>query len=353
MTRTRTQVGDRRRRPGRADARAPAAPRGHRVGRAREPRAATTSSSACAPACWSRARSTCSSRAGRRASGWTARGSCTAASSCSSTASATASTSATLTGGRTHHRLRAEGGGQGPDRRAPRGRRAAAVRGRATCRCTSSTASSPRVTFRHDGATHELECDVIAGCDGFHGVCRAADPARRAAEYEREYPFAWLGILADVAPVHRRARSTPTTSAASRCTACARRRSAASTSRCRPTRTRRVARRADLGGAADAARRCDGWTLHEGPIAREGRHRRCAASSSSRCSYGRLFLAGDAAHIVPPTGAKGLNLAVADVRVLADALAAWYAHGRRGAARRLLGALPAPRLARRSTSRGG
>ena len=81
----------------------------------------------------------------------------------------------------------------------------------------------PAIRFEHDGRAQELECDFIAGCDGFHGVCRATIPEAALRTYSRDYPFGWLGILAAVRAVQRRARSTPITSAASRCTACARR----------------------------------------------------------------------------------------------------------------------------------
>jgi 2-polyprenyl-6-methoxyphenol hydroxylase-like FAD-dependent oxidoreductase len=111
---------------------------------------------------------------------------------------------------------------------------------------------SPHVTYQLDGERHELRAEVIAGCDGFHGVCRTAIPADVLKVWEREYPFAWLGILADVAPstdelIYAR------TSVASRCTACARPASAAFTSRWRPMRTSQLAGPAHLGRAARAS----------------------------------------------------------------------------------------------------
>ena len=120
--------------------------------------------------------------------------------------------------------------------------------------------------------------------------------------------------------------STPGTSAASPSTACARPRSPGSTSSAHPTRTRRTGR---TSGSGRSCRRGSVSTAGSSTRARSWRRASpaCAASSSSRCSTARLFLAGDAAHIVPPTGAKGLNLAVADVRILAAALAAWYRDG--------------------------
>ena len=214
---------------------------------------------------------------------------------------------------------------------------AAALRGRGRHASHDIDTDAPGVRFRHDGAEQELRCDVVAGCDGFHGVCRAAIPDGVLYVYEREYPFAWLGILAEVPPSSRRAHlrhhergfalhslRSPS-SAASTCSATP------------DDDLDGVARRAHLGGAARALRdRATAGRLERGPDRREGRSRRCAAFVVEPMQHGRLFLAGDAAHIVPPTGAKGLNLAVADVRVLAEALAEWYDQRRRGGARRLL-----------------
>ena len=170
-----------------------------------------------------------------------------------------------------------------------------------------------------------LECDVVAGCDGFHGVCRPTIPAGVLRTFEREYPFGWLGILADVAPSndeliyahHERGFALLSL------------RSPDAQPPLPPVPPRRghrrVARRAHLGGAAGAARRSTGWTLDEGPMLEKG-VTPMRSFVAEPMQHGRLFLAGDAAHIVPPTGAKGLNLAVADVRVLADALASLVPH---------------------------
>jgi p-hydroxybenzoate 3-monooxygenase len=161
----------------------------------------------------------------------------------------------------------------------------------------------------------ELECDVIAGCDGFHGVCREAVPAQ---VFEREYPYGWLGILADVAPsmdelvyAHHE-------------------RGFALLSLRSPERSRyylQVAHDEDAAAWSDAQiwdelrRRTelDGWELHEGPVLEKG-VTGMRSFVAEPMQHGRLYLAGDAAHIVPPTGAKGLNLAIADVRVLAAAI---------------------------------
>jgi p-hydroxybenzoate 3-monooxygenase len=185
---------------------------------------------------------------------------------------------------------------------------------------------TPGIAFTHDGQRTELTCDFIAGCDGFHGVCRDAIPARMRTVFEREYPFAWLGILADVPPstdeliYARHDRGFALHSLRS------------------PSISRlylQVDPHDDLANWPDEriwselhtrlARR-DGWSLKEGPVLEKG----ITPMRSFVCEpmqHGRLFLAGDAAHIVPPTGAKGLNLAMNDVRVLADALVEWYGDG--------------------------
>jgi p-hydroxybenzoate 3-monooxygenase len=188
----------------------------------------------------------------------------------------------------------------------------------------------PFVRFRRGGVEEELECDVIAGCDGFHGVSRASIPDGALRVFAREYPFAWLGILAAVPPsseeliyaYHERgfALHSLRSPELSRLYV-----------QCSPDDAlaewpdERVWAELQARFATD-----DGWTLAEGPVV----EKTIAPMRSfvvEPMRHGRLFLAGDAAHIVPPTGAKGLNLAAADVRVLADALAAWYEHGDEGA----------------------
>jgi p-hydroxybenzoate 3-monooxygenase len=185
---------------------------------------------------------------------------------------------------------------------------------------------APFITYRTvEGADARLDCDVIAGCDGFHGICRPAIGADRLQIAEREYPFGWLGILADVAP------STDELIYAYHD------RGFAMHSLRSPTLSRlylQVDPNDDIGNWPDdriweelhLRFEAPGWSLTEGPIVEKGitPMRSFVAAPMRR---GRLFLAGDAAHIVPPTGAKGLNLAVNDVRVLAEALTAYYANG--------------------------
>jgi p-hydroxybenzoate 3-monooxygenase len=177
-----------------------------------------------------------------------------------------------------------------------------------------------------DGTRHEVTCAAIAGCDGFHGICRPAIPFRLCTVHESAYPYAWLGILADVPP------STDELIYCHHSNGFA----------LHSLRTPKISRlylqvRPDEDIAAwpderiwaELRRRfaLPGWHLHEGPVLDKGiTPMRSFVSAPMR--YGRLFLAGDAAHIVPPTGAKGLNLALADVAVLADALASLVGHGR-------------------------
>jgi p-hydroxybenzoate 3-monooxygenase len=183
----------------------------------------------------------------------------------------------------------------------------------------------PLIRYEHDGRRHELECDFIAGCDGFHGVCRATIPQAALRTYAREYPFGWLGILAAVAPAceeliyahHERgfALYSLRSPELSRLYV-----------QCRPDE--------DIGEWPDERiweelqlrLGLEGWAVAEGPVLEKGvTGMRSFVAEPMR--YGRLYLAGDAAHIVPPTGAKGLNLAIADVRILAEALASWHATG--------------------------
>jgi p-hydroxybenzoate 3-monooxygenase len=186
----------------------------------------------------------------------------------------------------------------------------------------------PVITFTHDGRTQELECDLIAGCDGFHGVCRPAIPAGLLHESSREYPFGWLGILADVAPSNDELVYAHSE------------RGFALLSLRSPTLSRlylQVAPDEDIGLWPDERiweelqRRLGvpGWTLDEGPILEKG-ITGMRSFVAEPMQHGRLFLTGDAAHIVPPTGAKGLNLAIADAAVLAEAISTWYATGDRG-----------------------
>ncbi len=181
----------------------------------------------------------------------------------------------------------------------------------------------PKVRFRKDGRDQELACDFIAGCDGFHGICRPSIPSSHISIYERIYPFAWLGILANAAP----ASDELVYSLHERGFALFSMRSPQVTRlylQCAPDED--IARWPDERIWSELGTRLqttDGWRPNEGPITQKGvTPMRSVVAEPMR--YGRLFLAGDAAHIVPPTGAKGLNLAMADVHRLAAALSAFY-----------------------------
>jgi p-hydroxybenzoate 3-monooxygenase len=183
----------------------------------------------------------------------------------------------------------------------------------------------PVIRFLHEGEDRELRCDLIAGCDGSHGVSRESIPAGVLTAFEREYPFAWLGILAAAPPSNEELIYAYSE------------RGFALHSMRSPTVTRlylQVHPDEELDEWSDSRiwdeleRRLgiDGWTLNTGEVLEKGvTGMRSFVVEPMQC--GRLFLAGDAAHIVPPTGAKGLNLAVADVRLLAEAIAAWYRSG--------------------------
>ncbi len=192
---------------------------------------------------------------------------------------------------------------------------------------SAQSASKPSIRFRKDGEPHELTCDFIAGCDGFHGICRPSVPAGVLQMFERIYPFAWLGILAEAAPsseeliyaYHERgfALLSMRSPLISRLYL-----------QCSPEED--IANWQDEKIWQELHRRLatdDGWKLTEGPIVQKG-ITPMRSFVIEPMQYGKMFLAGDAAHIVPPTGAKGLNLAVADVRVLARAFADFYSTGR-------------------------
>ena len=183
----------------------------------------------------------------------------------------------------------------------------------------------PVLRFRHAGAEVELTCDFVAGCDGFHGVSRDSIPGGVLTSYTRDYPFAWLGILAAAPPSNEELIYAYHD------------RGFALHSMRSPTLTRlylQVRPDEDLAEWPDERiweeleRRLglEGWTLNTGEIVEKG-VTPMRSFVVEPMQHGKLFLAGDAAHIVPPTGAKGLNLAVADVRLLATALAAWYVNG--------------------------
>src|SRR5579872_1381253 len=188
--------------------------------------------------------------------------------------------------------------------------------------------ATPRIHFQQDGEPMELQCDFIAGCDGSHGVCRPSVPPGILSTYERTYPFAWLGILAEAPPACEELVYTHHP------------RGFALFSMRSPRITRlylQCSSDEDLGNWPDnriwaelEARltTTDGWAPTAGPILQKG-ITPMRSFVVEPMQYGNLFLAGDAAHIVPPTGAKGLNLAVADVRALAAALADYYRSGTR------------------------
>jgi p-hydroxybenzoate 3-monooxygenase len=185
----------------------------------------------------------------------------------------------------------------------------------------------PKIRYRKDGIAHEISCDFIAGCDGFHGVCRPSTPEGTIAVYERVYPFAWLGILAEAAPTSEELVYTY------------HQRGFALFSMRSPQITRlylQCAPDEDLSLWPDdrvweelsaRMRTEDGWAPAIGPVIQKG-VTGMRSFVIEPMQFGRLFLAGDAAHIVPPTGAKGLNLAISDVLVLSRAIEAYYKSGR-------------------------
>jgi p-hydroxybenzoate 3-monooxygenase len=185
--------------------------------------------------------------------------------------------------------------------------------------------SAPKIRFQRNGTAHEIQCDYIAGCDGFHGVCRPSVPAGVLQFFERVYPFGWLGILAQSRPPSKELIY------------CHHERGFALFSMRTPEITRLYIQcepAEDLANWPDARiweelelrLGASDLTLQEGRIFQKG-VTPMRSFVAEPMQYGRLFLAGDAAHIVPPTGAKGMNLAVADVRVLARALTTYYQTG--------------------------
>jgi p-hydroxybenzoate 3-monooxygenase len=184
---------------------------------------------------------------------------------------------------------------------------------------------APAITFRHEGEDWELGCDLIAGCDGSHGVSRESIPAGVLRSFEREYPFAWLGILAAAPPSNEELIYAYS----ERGFALHSMRSPAVTRLYLQVRTDEELDEWPVDRIWDELDRrlaVDGWTLNTGEVIEKG-VTGMRSFVVEPMQHGRLFLAGDAAHIVPPTGAKGLNLAVADVRVLAEAIAGWYRTG--------------------------
>jgi p-hydroxybenzoate 3-monooxygenase len=188
------------------------------------------------------------------------------------------------------------------------------------------SSDKPRILVNREGSTDEIQCEYIAGCDGFHGICRRAFPDGALTIYERTYPFAWLGILAEAAPSqeeliymhHERGfalysmRSPQVTRLYLQCA---------------PDEDIQKWSDDRIWSELHSRLQCsDGWRPTEGRILQKG-VTGMRSFVADPLQFGRLFLAGDAAHIVPPTGAKGMNLAFADVHYLAEALGARYIGG--------------------------
>ena len=181
----------------------------------------------------------------------------------------------------------------------------------------------PRVTYEKDGKSYEISCDFIAGCDGFHGVCRASVPRSAITEFEKVYPFGWLGLLSDTPPVHDELIyvNSPRGFAL-----CSQRSQTRSRYYLQVPLTDRVEEWTDAAFWQELRLRLD----------EEGRDQLITGPSIEKSiaplrsfiteplRFGRLFLAGDAGHIVPPTGAKGLNLAATDVKYLSTAITEFY-----------------------------
>src|SRR4029077_3649659 len=181
----------------------------------------------------------------------------------------------------------------------------------------------PRVTYTHAGTPHELRCGFIAGCDGYHGVSRAGVPREKRTQFERLYPFGWLGLLADVPPLHEELVYANHERGFALCS----------------MRSRGRSRYYVQCPLEDKVQQWpDGrfWDELHARLPERYASRLITGPSLEKSiaplrslvtepmQFGRLFLVGDAAHIVPPTGAKGLNLAAADVRVLAQGLIEFY-----------------------------
>ena len=187
----------------------------------------------------------------------------------------------------------------------------------------------PRILYRKDGTDHELQCDFIAGCDGFHGICRPSIPAGALLEYERTYPFGWLGILAEAPPssdeliyaYHERgfALLSMRSPQISRLYI-----------QCQPDEDiDRWSEEQIWNELRTRLAAGSGWKLTEGPVLQKG-VTGMRSFVAEPMQYGQLYLAGDCAHIVPPTGAKGLNLAVSDVQILARGFEEYYSKGSHG-----------------------
>jgi p-hydroxybenzoate 3-monooxygenase len=183
--------------------------------------------------------------------------------------------------------------------------------------------AKPRVRYQKDGKTHEIECDFIAGCDGFHGVCRASAPRGAIQEFEKVYPFGWLGLLSDTPPVHEELIYVNSPRGFALCSQRSKRRS-------------RYYLQVPLTDKVEQWSDAAFWTELKARLDPEARAKLITGPSIEKSiaplrsfvaepmRFGRMFLAGDAAHIVPPTGAKGLNLAATDVKYLSSAIIEVY-----------------------------
>ena len=187
------------------------------------------------------------------------------------------------------------------------------------------TSTKPTIRWTEDGHARSMTCDIIAGCDGFHGICRPSIPPELLTGYDRIYPFGWLGILAKAKPASEEliyanhadgfALLSMRSPEISRLYL-----------QCPPDED--IARWSDdqIWDALDQRLTAEpGWRVNRGPILQKG-ITPMRSWVTEPMQHGRLFLVGDAAHIVPPTGAKGMNLALADVRVLARALDRFFHH---------------------------
>jgi p-hydroxybenzoate 3-monooxygenase len=182
---------------------------------------------------------------------------------------------------------------------------------------------SPRVTYQKDGQRHELQCDFIAGCDGFHGVCRASAPRSAIREYEKVYPFGWLGLLSDTPPVNEELIYVNSSRGFALCSQ-------------RSLTRSRYYLQVPLTDKVEEWTDQAFWQELKLRLDDEGREKLVTGPSIEKSiaplrsfvtepmRFGRMFLAGDAGHIVPPTGAKGLNLAATDVKYLSNALIEYY-----------------------------
>ncbi len=182
----------------------------------------------------------------------------------------------------------------------------------------------PTVQYRRDGQLHTIECDFIAGCDGFHGVCRASVPRSAIREYEKVYPFGWLGLLADVPPVSPHAIVYANSERGF--ALCSMRSLTRSRYYVQCPLTDQVEQWSDDAFWDELRRRLDP-ELAEKIVTGPSLEKSIAPLRSfvaEPLRFGRLFLAGDAGHIVPPTGAKGLNLAASDVKYLSSGFVEHY-----------------------------